>query len=202
MEKAKEMAEKYGASLFFDDLDALAACGEIDAIYVASPNFLHKKQSIQMMKGKKHVFCEKPAGANLRELDEMIQCAKDNGVVFMEGLRVVFTPNFKRIQESLNKLGTLRRAYLPYNQYSSRYDKFKNGIIENAFRPEMCNGAVMDLGIYPGSFMSELFGAGKVAGATAIFLNNGFDGTGTALVNYGGMMAEIVYSKISTSRNL
>lgn len=43
----------------------------------------------------------------------------------------------------------LRRVTLEYCQYSSRYDKFRQGEILNAFRPELANGAIMDIGVYP-----------------------------------------------------
>lgn len=88
----------------------------------------------------------------------MIQAAKENQVVFMEAMKSVHTPGFKAMKEHLPKLGTVRRATIQYCQYSSRYDKFKNGIIENAFKPELSNGAIMDIGVYCVHFLAALFG--------------------------------------------
>lgn len=48
----------------FDSLDDLAACEEIDAVYIASPNYCHAAQAIQMLKNGKHVLCEKPIVSN------------------------------------------------------------------------------------------------------------------------------------------
>ena len=202
MERAIEIGKKYGAPLFFDDLDKLANCDEIDAVYIVTPNGLHKDQAIKMLKAKKHVFCEKPAGANIRELQEMIDIAKENGVIFMEALRTVFTPNFKMIKDNLEKLGKINRAVISYCQYSFRYDNYKKGIVENTFKPELCNGSIMDIGIYCASFMTELFGEPKrVSNASATFLSNGCDAAGTIIVDYSDMEVDLLHSKIVRSND-
>lgn len=56
----------------------------------------------------------------------------------------------------METLGTIRRATLQYCQYSSRYDNYKRGIVENAFKPELSNGALMDIGVYVVSCMIRL----------------------------------------------
>ena len=56
--KAKEFGEKYGSTLFFDDLDELAKCDSIDAVYIASPTSFHFEQALKMIENKKHVFDE------------------------------------------------------------------------------------------------------------------------------------------------
>ena len=56
LEKAEEFGRANGARLFFDDLDELGACDEIDAVYVASPNTLHHDQAIRLLRAGKHVL--------------------------------------------------------------------------------------------------------------------------------------------------
>ena len=56
LDRAREFADKYGAKLVFDDLEAFAACDQIDAVYVASPNCCHAPQSILMMEHGKHLI--------------------------------------------------------------------------------------------------------------------------------------------------
>ena len=138
MEKARKFAAKYGVEQVYDRLEDLAESREIDAVYIASPNYCHAGQAAQMLRAGKHVLVEKPATANAREWEELCRIARENNVILLEAMRTVFLPEYKAIRENLPKLGTIRRATLSYCQYSSRYDKFKNGIIENAFRPELC----------------------------------------------------------------
>ena len=198
-ERAAEYAEKYGVNLIFDNLDDLAKCEEIDAVYVASPNSLHAEQSIKMLNSKKHVLCEKTIASNSQELESMLKTSAENGVILLEAMRPIFDPGFKAIEDNLYKLGKIRRATLKYCQYSSRYDNFKNGIIENAFDPAFSNGALMDIGVYCVHPLVKLFGMPDKLCANAIILENGIDGAGTIMANYGHMQAELIYSKITNS---
>ena len=198
-ERAEEYAGKHGAQLAFDSLEELAACGEIDAVYVASPNSLHARQSILMMEAGKHVLCEKTIASNSKEFAKMRETAEDNKVILLEAMRSVYSPGFAAIRESLDKIGPVRRASFQYCQYSRRYDNFKRGIIENAFRPELSNGALMDIGVYCIHPMAALFGMPERILSSCLKLSNGVDGAGTAILEYPGMIGEVVYSKITDS---
>lgn len=199
-EKALAYAQKHGAELIFDDLDELAACDEIAAVYIASPNSFHAPQSIQMLKAKKHVLCEKPIASNSKELTKMKETALENNVILLEALRSEFSPGFAAIKENMYKLGTIRRVSFQYCQYSSRYDKFKQGIIENAFNPEFSNGALMDIGVYCVHPMIALFGKPDTVISSSLKLSNGVDGAGTILLEYEEMQGELLYSKITNSK--
>lgn len=199
MERAREYASRYGAELVFDDLEKMANCSEIDAVYIASPNSLHASQSICMMKHKKHVICEKTIASNEKEFMAMMDTANKNGVVLLEAMRSAYDPGFLKIQELLPKLGKIRRATFRMCQYSRRYDKFKDGILENAFRPEFSNAALMDIGVYCVHPMVTLFGLPTRIKSVSIKLENGFEGSGTALFDYEEMQAEVIYSKITFS---
>lgn len=201
MEKGRAFADKYGIPDCYDSLDVLAAAENIQAVYVASPNALHAGQSIQMLNAEKHVLCEKCIASNERELRAMLEAAEKNHVIVMEAMRSVLDPGFAAVQKNLPKLGKIRRATIQYCQYSSRYDKFKNGIIENAFKPELSNGSLMDIGVYCVHPMVKLFGKPDEISALGIKLHNGVDGTGTILAKYEeqGILAELIYSKITDS---
>ena len=200
MEKAETYAKRQGAELTFDSLEALAACPEIDAVYIASPNSLHASQSIQMLKGDKHVLCEKSIASNQREFEEMRKAALENQAVLLEAMRSVYSPGFQAVRENLHKLGKIRRVSFQYCQYSRRYDNFKKGIIENAFNPALSNGALMDIGVYCVHPLISLFGKPKKVISSSLKLSNGIDGAGTILVEYPEFQGELLYSKITDSR--
>lgn len=111
LEKAREFGTLYGASIFFDDLEQMAKSKDIDAVYIASPNALHSKQTITCLKHKKHVLCEKSLASNLKEVKSMIKTAKDNNVLLMEAMRITCVPNFKAVKENLYKIGKIRRFF-------------------------------------------------------------------------------------------
>ncbi len=54
----------------------------IDAVYVATPVFLHAPQTLQSLRAGKHVLCEKPMAMNETEADRMVQAAKENNRTF------------------------------------------------------------------------------------------------------------------------
>lgn len=199
MERARAFGAGKGKLCYFDDLEAFAASDAFDAVYLASPNCCHHDQAIALMRAGKHVLCEKPMASNYAEAAHMFQVAEEEGVILMEGMRSIYTPGFLKMTEYLGSLGPIRRATLQYCQYSSRYDNFKRGIIENAFKPELSNGALMDIGVYTVAVMIQLFGPPKAIKATGVRLGNGVDGAGTILMEYEHMLGEAIYSKITNS---
>lgn len=201
MEKGRTFADKHGIPDCYDSLEALASADNVDAVYIASPTACHAAQSIQMLNAGKHVLCEKPVASNEKELRAMLAAAKEHGVVFMEAMKLVINPAFDAIMEKLPKIGKIRRVTFQMCQYSSRYDKFKNGIIENAFRPELSNGSLMDIGVYCVHPMVKILGKPDRVMASCVKLHNGVDGMGTILASYDeqGAQAELIYSKITDS---
>ena len=199
LEKGKQFAAKYNVEKVYDNYEEMAKDPEIDAVYVASPTYMHYANSNSMINYGKHVLCEKPVCSNREELDILIKAAKEQGVVFMEAMKNVHSPGFHAMMDNLHKIGTVRRATIQYCQYSSRYDNYKRGIVENAFKPELSNGALMDICVYVVSCMIRLFGAPKSIKASGVKLHNGVDGAGTILMEYPDMIGEAIYSKITDS---
>lgn len=198
-ETAREFADKYGVKTIFTSLEEMAKSDEIDAVYIASPNSFHAKQAIIFMKNRKHVLCEKAFASNIKEVEEMIKVAKENNVVLMEAMRTTLTPNFKIVMENIYKLGKIRRYFSSFCKYSSRYDKYREGVVLNAFKRELSNGALMDIGVYTIYPMITLFGEPKEIKATSYMLESGIDGEGSVIFKYDEMEGCVIYSKISNS---
>ena len=198
-ERADEFAAKHNIPHTFTSLEEMAKSPLIDAVYIATPNYVHAEQSILCMNHGKHVLCEKPFASNAREVKQMIEAAQRNQVTLMEAMISTLNPNFLIAKDKLKDLGTIRRYFASYCQYSSRYDKFKEGIILNAFKPELSNGAVMDIGIYTIYPMVALFGKPQKIEAQGIVLHTGADGQGAVNFQYDGMNATVLYSKIANS---
>lgn len=196
---AENFGKEYGAQIYFDNLDELADCKLVDAVYIASPNSLHYSQTIKMLEAGKHVLCEKSMGSNLKETNRMLQIAKENKVILLEAMRPIFDPGQQIIKDNLYKLGTIRRATFQYCQYSSRYDAYKRGEENNIFDKNLSAGALMDIGVYCVHPLIDLFGEPISVKAMPILLSNGIDGMGSIFVKYDSMLAELIYSKITNS---
>ena len=198
-ETGRALANKYGVNKVYTSLDELANDDNVDAVYIASPNSLHFQQSILMLQAGKHVLCEKPIASNEREFQEMIQIAHDNNVILLEAMKSVYCPGFFAIRDNLTKLGTIRNVMFNFSQYSSRYDKYQAGIVENTFNPEFSSGSLMDIGVYCIHLLLALFDEPKKITANAIKLTNGIDGAGTITCEYDDFLTILVHSKISNS---
>ncbi|MDR1500397.1 MAG: Gfo/Idh/MocA family oxidoreductase [Tannerellaceae bacterium] len=196
---ASAFAAKHGVANIFTSTQEMASSDLIDAVYIASPNFLHSPQSILFMECGKHVLCEKPLASNAAEARKMIAASSAYNVTLMEAMKPTLTPNFTAVRDNIGRIGRVRRYFSSYCQYSSRYDKFKEGVILNAFRADYANGAMMDIGVYTLYPMVVMFGRPLRTEASGIMLSSGVDGQGAVNFLYEGMNATILYSKIANS---
>ena len=58
---------------------------DVDAVYIATPPFLHAEMAIAALKAGKHVYCEKPIGTTPAEVRELLKVARQTKRVFMAG---------------------------------------------------------------------------------------------------------------------
>ncbi len=208
-ERGRAYAAKHGAPRVYTDLSDLAADTDIDFVYIASPNLCHAPQAIALLDAGKHVLCEKPIAPDLAAFDAMCAAAARNRRVLMEAMVCAHLPCWRSIRETLAEIAPIRRASFSFCQYSSRYDKFKAGIVENAFNPRLCNGALMDLGVYTLAAAQLVFGAPDSIRASMLRIPGSIDGAGSITLTYahadpltsGGAIADIAYSKISQGIN-
>lgn len=93
-------AEPYGAKVYTDLEIALADC-KIDAVYVASPVFLHCPQTLAALAAGKHVLCEKPTALNYADASKMQQAAEAAGKVYSVAYYRRLYPKIQRARELL-----------------------------------------------------------------------------------------------------
>lgn len=197
LEQAHGLGVDYPVQHYFDSLAALAASDTIDAVYIASPNSLHHSQAMQFLRGHKHVICEKPLASNLQQVEQMIACAGDHGVVLFEAFKTAYLPNFQALRQALPRVGSLRKVLLNYCQYSSRYPAYLAGEPTNTFDPAFSNGSIMDIGFYMLASAVALWGEPRALHATASLLASGVDGHGAVLLDYGDFDVTLCHSKVS-----
>ena len=77
----------------YETVDQIKNNKDIDAVYVITPNALHKEHTLALAKAGKHVICEKPMAVNAQEGQEMIAACKAAGVQLLIGYRMHFEAN-------------------------------------------------------------------------------------------------------------
>jgi predicted dehydrogenase len=95
-EKLALVAEQYGipaASCYdYADFDRIANDGDVQIVYIALPNAMHRSFVERAAKAGKHVLCEKPMATNSADASAMTQACRVAGVKLMIGYRMHFEP--------------------------------------------------------------------------------------------------------------
>ena len=78
--RAEAFAARHGARRAYDDLNALLADPEVNAVYVASPQDRHCGEMVAAAEAGKHVLCEKPMAMDVAECRRMVEACRTNGV--------------------------------------------------------------------------------------------------------------------------
>ena len=76
----------------YENYDNIKNNPDIDAVYIITPNALHKDAAIRVANAGKHVICEKPMAINAKEGEEMIAACKKANVKLLVGYRLHFEP--------------------------------------------------------------------------------------------------------------
>jgi predicted dehydrogenase len=201
-ETGRAFALKNGVEKVYTDYREMLRDELVEAVYIASPTMCHLQHAKAAIECGKAVLCEKMITATLDEFYELKACVSQHGGILIEAMRPDFDLLISTLREQLNDAGEIKDAYFEFRQYSRRYDKFKEGIIMNAFDPSMKNSALADIGIYPLHLCISLFGEPISVTSEASFLHNGFMADGISTLHYGGFDAKVVYSKTLEGENV
>jgi predicted dehydrogenase len=153
--KGRELSEKYGIEYVcgYDGFDALLKSGKIDAIYLATPNTMHRDFTIRALDAGIHVLCEKPMAPTIEDCRAMIEAGRKSGAKLMIAYRLHFE------EATLEAIDTVRSGKLgPPRIFSSI---FTQQVEPSNHRTEgdKWAGPLPDMGPYPINGVRNLFGA-------------------------------------------
>ena len=182
----------------FTSIEEMAACPDIDAVYIGTPNATHHHYTMACLAAGKHVLCEKPMGCSAKEVEEMVEASRKGGKALMEAMIATLNPNFLAARSRISDIGTIHSVFASYLQYSTKYDALKKGTVANSFNPQMGGGALEDIGVYTTFPMVALFGMPdevKSVRHTVPSEAGDVEVGGSALLSYPGMTASLAWSK-------
>src|SRR5688500_17019946 len=90
--KAKDYAHRFGATVAYDNYEALIADENIDIVYIATPHAFHYEHTMMCLQNGKAVLCEKPMSLTYAQTKEMIAAAQAANLFLMEGLWTACMP--------------------------------------------------------------------------------------------------------------
>jgi glucose-fructose oxidoreductase len=88
--KLKTLGRRYGVDRLHS-YESFADClAEVDAVFIALPNHLHRAYAVAAAEAGVHVLCEKPLAVTEEECESMIEAARAHGVRLMTAYRLHF----------------------------------------------------------------------------------------------------------------
>lgn len=152
-QRARAFAEAFGARVA-GSYTALLEDPEVDAVYVASTNELHREHALAVIAAGKHVLVEKPIGCSAAEAREVAAAARAAGVFAMEAMWTRFLPQTDVLLQLVAD-GVLGEIAIVEAEFCAPFDRERNARV---FAPTIGGGALLDIGVYPLSFGRFLLG--------------------------------------------
>lgn len=190
-DNGRKLADEYGVTKVYTDMEAFLADEEMNFVYVATPNLLHYEQTKAALLAGKHVLCEKPFCTRADQAEELAQIAREKKLFLAEAAPTTYLPNYAILKAQLEKIAPIRLVMSNFSQYSGRYDNLLAGELPNIFNPEYAGGCLMDINFYNVLLNVALFGKPeKTVYYPNYFRDLGVDTSGVMVMQYDGFVSQ------------
>ncbi len=191
-ESATQFADMFGVPHRHASYDALANDPDVDVVYVATPHTLHKENSLLCLQAGKAVLCEKPFTINAAEAEAVIQFARATKLFLMEAMWTRFIPLVVKLRQLLadRVVGNVQMLVADLG-FRVDFDP-----LNRLFDPQLGGGALLDLGVYPVSLASMVFGPPSRITSMAQFGETGVDEQAAILLGYDQGRLAALYTSL------
>lgn len=149
LEKAEQFSQEYNIPKAYGSYEELYEDNEIDIVYLATPNSFHAQDMKAILEAGKHVLCEKAITMNKKELNDVLDIAREKELIVAEAMTIYHMPVYETIKKRINngEFGQLKMAtaYFGSAKEPDPTNRF--------FNPELGGGALLDIGVYALSFV-------------------------------------------------
>ena len=171
LEKAEAFQKRFGFAKAYDSYEALLDDPQVQAVYIPLPNSLHGEWVRKAAAKGKHVLCEKPLSGSAKDVEDIIRCCDEAGVVFMEAFVYLHSPIIQEIKKTVQSgaIGKVTMAEAAFFIVPPKPEDIR-------WKKETLGGGVYDVGCYPISLFLNLFEeAPEEIKAAAHFTGQGVD---------------------------
>lgn len=157
-ELAQAFAQEFGVPKWYADWRELLKDADIDAVYIATPVYLHASQVIAAAEAGKHILCEKPMALNSSECVAMLDACRAQGVTLGIAYYRHFYPIIERIKQLLAQgtIGTPVVAQINvFGWFDPPPDDPRHWLIE---RVKSGGGPMMDVGCHRIELLLDILG--------------------------------------------
>lgn len=154
-EKAEKLGERYGIAhtYSYEEYDEMLASGEVDAVYLALPNFAHVDFAVRTLDAGVHLLLEKPMAVSVAQCERIRAAAERSGARLMIAYRLHNEPGMVAALRAIREHEFGRAVML--NSTFSQQVAPSNHRAKHGF----WSGPVPDMGPYPINTARTLFGA-------------------------------------------
>lgn len=187
-EKADAFADKFSAPKRHASYEALAADPDVHVVYISTPHPQHKDAALLCLEHGKAVLCEKPFTVNAKEAEEVIASARSKDLFVMEAMWSRFFPAMAHVR-TLVAEGAIGEPRMLQADFG-----FRAGVNPDSrlFNLAYAGGGLLDVGVYPISLASMLFGAPSDVTGVAQIGETGVDEQAAISLKYpGGQVAAL-----------
>lgn len=192
-ETADAFAARFDIPRAHASYEALVADPDVDIVYVSTPHPMHHENVKLALEAGKHVLVEKAFTLDRAEAEDLQRIATERGLLAMEAMWTRYLPHMVRIREIIaaGTLGEIRAVTADHTQSLPTDPAHRLNALE------LGGGALLDLGIYPISFIWDVLGAPQTVTAVARLIETGADSeVATIMTHEGGAIS----TSLSSSR--
>jgi len=192
-QSADAFAARFDIAHAHPSYEALVADPDVDIVYVSTPHPMHHENARLALEAGKHVLVEKPFTLNRAEADDLRALAAERGLLVMEAMWTRYLPHMVRIREIIAEgtLGEIRAVSADHTQLLPSDPGHRLNALE------LGGGALLDLGIYPISFIWDILGAPTSIRAVGRLIETGADAEVATVMTHG---SGAVSTSLSSSR--
>jgi len=165
--KAYHFARRFRASRHYNSYEELVADKDIDIVYIATPNTVHKENCLLCLTAGKAVLCEKPFTLNAKEAKEVIELAREKNLFCMEAMWTRFLPVVQHARQLLHDglIGEIKMFTASFGIMIPPQP------LDRHYNPQLGGGALLDIGVYPIS-LSHYFLGTPASLSSQVFMGN------------------------------
>lgn len=187
LEKAREFARRWNIPKAYGSYEELVDDPDVDLVYIATPHSHHYPHAMLALQHSRPVLVEKAFTANAAQAERLLDEAQRRGLFITEAIWTRYMPLSHKVKELIDSgvIGEPRvlTATLCYMMEHK----------ERIVRPELCGGALLDLGVYALNFARMYFGTDITRTVSNVLLGpTGMDMHECISLSYaGGRMANL-----------
>lgn len=179
-QKGERFAQANGIPSVREGYRALVDDPDVEAVYVATPHSKHREHALLALAAGKPVLVEKPFTRNAREAQDVVNASRSANLFAMEAMWTRFLPHMVALRSVLARaeIGEIVHMHAEHGQH------FPFDPEHQIYNLGLAGGALLDLGVYPLSFVHDVLGSPTRVMSSAIQAETGVDGQVSMILDF------------------